>query len=178
MKKTDNKAPLSEINKDFEALCKKHKLKKSIFVSEWDKSIILSVHSTNKKTEDDLTAPLTDLFFTTGLNLNALKIVSRLAKEEETRQELYARENKLSKANKIKLLEIRSAKNEYVHKKQYEKASKERAKELKLLGYPVEKKSPVKLDMDDLMNYSPNAKELEKLTADLISATKGWSLNK
>ena len=172
------KTTIQELNKDFATLCKKHNLKTALFVSEWDKSLVLDVHSTNKKNEKALMDSLRDLFFTTGLNLNALKIIAKFAKEEEKRQELYARENKLSKANKIKLLEIRSAKNEYVHNKQYEKASKERAKELKLLGYPVDKKSPTKLDIDDVLNYSPSANDIEKITADLIKTTKGLSLNK
>ena len=176
MKKINVSPNVSEMSKDFNALCKKYKLKKAVLVAELGESIVLDVHSTNKKNEEALMNPLRDLLFTTGLNVNALTIVGNFAKEEEKRQELYARENKLSKADKMKLLLIRSEKNEYVHNKQYEKASKARDKELKLLGYPTEKKPTAKLNMEDLTDYKPSVKELEKLTADLISATKGWTL--
>ena len=42
------KTTIQELNKDFATLCKKHNLKTALFVSEWDKSLVLDVHSTNK----------------------------------------------------------------------------------------------------------------------------------
>jgi 3-dehydroquinate dehydratase len=48
------KTTIQELNKDFATLCKKHNLKTALFVSEWDKSLVLDVHSTNKKNEKAL----------------------------------------------------------------------------------------------------------------------------
>lgn len=185
MKKNTKKIDFSLIGKEFESLCKKHKLDSAIMVVEHGKEkidntanktdLLISTHSKSKVKEKALHDATMKLFSVIGLNVNALSIAHSFMKEEEKRQDLTIRISKLSKKDKKRLAEIQVEKHALVEKKEYEKAAHLRQEELDLLGYKPE---PISSVDECVLTHQLLPEDINIITQKLIDSMKGWKLSK
>jgi hypothetical protein len=172
--KPKTKEELQVMNDDFEALCKKHKLPLLLYAASHSDKVIFGVMTKSKKKEEALLTPLKEFLTAVGLNPQGWAAAANFVKQEVERYDLLQKEKALSKVNKKRLLALRAEKHQYVINKEYDKASKTRAEECKLLGIesphkPVSSTTDFEVTVEELQSMAENLKE---------KLGPGWSLLK